>query len=84
MADSHSALEKQRLISLGCSATLSVNHNPFVDNDQIVEGRRAVKLGPVLVPREPGPDLDPHPPMRTPEVGVRISQINYGVQWARK
>jgi hypothetical protein len=35
-------------------------------------------------PREPGPDLDPHPPMRTPEVGVRISQINYGVQWARK
>jgi hypothetical protein len=41
-------------------------------------------LGPVLVPREPGPDLDPHPPVRAPEVGVRISQINYGVEWARK
>jgi hypothetical protein len=61
----------------------SVNHDLFVDNYQILEGRRAVKLGPVLPPESPAPILVPHPPMRAPEVGVCISQINYGVQWAR-
>jgi hypothetical protein len=35
-------------------------------------------------PREPGPDLDPHPPMRAPEVGVRISQLNCGLPWTQK
>ena len=29
-------------------------------------------LGLALPMREPGSDLDPHPPMRTPEVGVVI------------
>ena len=77
-------IRKQGLISLGFSAPLGVNHNPFVDNNQIVEGRRAAKVGAGSRPREPGPDLDHHPPMRTPEVGVRISTIDYGVHWARK
>jgi hypothetical protein len=56
--------DKQGLISLGCSAPL-VNYNPFVDNNQIVQGRRAAKLGPVLPQRArprsrpPSPDENP-------------------------
>jgi hypothetical protein len=41
----------------------------FVDNKQIVEGRDAVKLGPVLVLREPGPDLSVPIPRHTPTLG---------------
>ena len=42
-----------------------------------------IKSRPVLVRESAAPISTPHPPMRTLEVGVRISQINCGVQWAR-
>jgi hypothetical protein len=61
----------------------SVNPTSFVDNNQIVEGRGAVKLGPVLVRESPAPIFCPHPPKMLDEVGVVISAIDYGVQWAR-
>ena len=34
----------------------------LIDNNQIVEVVCAINLGPVLVPREHGPDLGPRPP----------------------
>ena len=48
----------------------------FVDNNQIVEGRGAVKLGPVLVLESPAPILRPPSPKMPDEVGVVISQVN--------
>jgi hypothetical protein len=55
----------------------------LVDNDQIVEGRGAVKLGPVLVLdlREPGPDLCPPSPDTLTEVGADIIRADCGAQW---
>ena len=81
--DQSSALEDKDL-----SLQVAVQRRPltatsFVDNNQIVEGRDAVKLGPVLVRESPAPVLCPHPPKMPDEVGVVISAIDYGVQWAR-
>jgi hypothetical protein len=56
----------------------------FVDNNQIVEGRGSVKLGPVLPRRARPRSSVPHPPKMPDEVGADISAIDYGVQWARK
>jgi hypothetical protein len=56
----------------------------FVDNDQIVEGRGPVKLGPVLVRESPAPIFRPPSPKMPDEVGADISAIDYGVQSTRK
>ena len=56
----------------------------FVDNNQIVEGRGPVKLGPVLVRESSAPIFRPPSPKMPDEVGVVISTIDYGVQWGRR
>jgi hypothetical protein len=44
-----------------------------------------IKSGPVLLSCEsPAPILCPHPPRCPDKVGVVISTIDYGVEWARK
>jgi hypothetical protein len=48
----------------------------FVDNNQIVDGRGAVKLGPVLAHESLAPTSVPIT-RQPPEVGAFISEINY-------
>ena len=57
--------------------------NLFVDNNQIVEGRGPVKLGPVLVRESPAPIFRPPSPKMPDEVGADISQLNCGLPWTQ-
>jgi hypothetical protein len=59
LADRPSALENKDLRLQIAVQRSSVNH---VDLDQLLKVTAPIKLGSVLLPENPGPNLSPHPP----------------------